>query len=689
MPWPTPQDYNEAIQNPRANFQEAELREGRPELTALGLPRPITGNFASVYRLQNRSGNVAVRCFFREFPDMRARYAAISSHLGAVGLEYTVGFAYLDEGIRVRASRYPVLKMDWVHGRLLDEFLRENLHNPTKIVKLARNWRSMAGTLYEASVAHGDLQHGNVMIVNGSIKLVDYDGMYVPGLRGKHSLEVGHPNYQHPARDGELFGPATDNFSHWVIYASLTAIGVDPNLWHELGAGDERLLFSRSDFENPSSSPAFRRLTVHTHPEIRGSALFLRSLLDLQPDSIPPLQTQMQPTPAHGRYSRRRMPRATGGIAVSTASTLPEWVTPHVASSPLKALAPPGRLPRVVLGGSLLATLSQAIPAIAVLSAPEQGVMAGSLLLVNLSMLGGSFLSNAAAREKLSLIRRRHQHSIAAGRIEHKMTRLERRSDRLDRSADAVATTLQCRAASANTAAGHRREKIEKLVRSALAELSDAEMALKQDRLAEIDSRLERARQTHVTKLLQGTRLRSANIPGLAWTAKARLWVAGVRSAADVGNNHAQVLTALGARDAAKIISWRAAESRSANRSTPIKLDSGTMKRIEERYDRLQSVEALRKQVVLDATPVLSALKGLNEAKEAELFDQLVNVSRQQAFDESLLGKSRSTLTLRYADLTRHLDAIEAELEGYNEITFRRYVIAALLPWNHRRAVRA
>jgi thiamine kinase-like enzyme len=37
--------------------------------------------------------------------------------------------------------------------------------------------------LNRAGVAHGDLQHGNILVANGKPKLIDYDGMYVPALR--------------------------------------------------------------------------------------------------------------------------------------------------------------------------------------------------------------------------------------------------------------------------------------------------------------------------------------------------------------------------------------------------------------------------------------------------------------------------------------------------------------------------
>ena len=102
MAWPTPQEYNEAIQNPRTAFVDAELRAGQPVLTPLGLPRPITGNFASVYQMVCANQRVwAVRCFLRDFADHQDRSAAISGHLARTQLPYMVDFTFRADGIRI------------------------------------------------------------------------------------------------------------------------------------------------------------------------------------------------------------------------------------------------------------------------------------------------------------------------------------------------------------------------------------------------------------------------------------------------------------------------------------------------------------------------------------------------------------------------------------------------------------
>src|SRR5262249_24224520 len=151
-----------------------------------------------------------------------------------------------------------ILKMEWVEGERLDRYIEKNLSNPSALLSLAKLWVQMVKALRQASVAHGDLQHGNVLVVQGGLRLIDYDGMFVPRLSGRGSHEIGHRNYQLPRRTEADFGLYLDNFSAWVVYMSLIALGVDPELRKHFRGGDECLLFSRQDFEQPHKSDILR-----------------------------------------------------------------------------------------------------------------------------------------------------------------------------------------------------------------------------------------------------------------------------------------------------------------------------------------------------------------------------------------------------------------------------------------------
>jgi predicted flap endonuclease-1-like 5' DNA nuclease len=320
MSWPTPQDYNEAIQNPRTCFGDEELRAGTPELTPLGLPKPISGAFASVYQMNCAKGRWAVRCFLREVSDHQARYQAISEHLQKVKLPSTVGFEFLSQGIRIRGTWYPILKMEWIDGEPLNSYIERNLANPAALSSLTGQWRDTLAALRRAEIAHGDLQHGNVLVSQGRIRLIDYDGMYVPALAGLVSHEEGHRNYQHPARDGKEFGPHLDAFSGWVVLLSLVALGVDPRMWQRLNAGDECLLFRRDDFENPADSKAFQAILAARTPELRFMARQVRSFLALPPAQVPALDSVALTLPD----SRQRP------------APLPDWLTHNRQAGPLE-----------------------------------------------------------------------------------------------------------------------------------------------------------------------------------------------------------------------------------------------------------------------------------------------------------------------------------------------------------------
>jgi WD40 repeat protein len=275
MGWPLSQDYNEAIQDPAASFGDADLKQGQAATNALGIPMPRSGNFADVYEVTTPRGKWAVKCFTRQIPGLRERYREVSAYLKQTPLPFMVEFTYLEQGIRVRGDWYPVLKMNWVEGFNLNQFVKDNLERPQLLDILCQIWVKLAAKLREEQIAHCDLQHGNVLLVPGSkagalaVKLVDYDGMCVPALTMLKTIEAGHPNFQHPqrARDG-IYSLEVDRFSHLVIYTAIRALMTGgKSLWAKYDNGDN-LLFKASDFEKPTQSPLFAELTKFTEPGV-------------------------------------------------------------------------------------------------------------------------------------------------------------------------------------------------------------------------------------------------------------------------------------------------------------------------------------------------------------------------------------------------------------------------------------
>ncbi|MBX9668457.1 MAG: serine/threonine-protein kinase [Candidatus Obscuribacterales bacterium] len=285
--WPTPQDYNEAIQSPRACFSDPDLMNGEVTTNAIGLPRSMTGAFASVYKIVTGDKAWAVRCFLTNRLDQRERYKHISDFVLFDDLACTIDFYYLDEGIKIKGNWYPCLKMPWVEGETLDQYITKRYQTPGALKQLLADFHDMIDQLERANIGHGDLQHGNIIVTSDGLRLVDYDALFVPALAGRKSLELGHPNYQHPDRNEHHYDQDVDNFSCWLIHASMLAIAIDPLLYERHGGGDECLLFRQHDLASPEQSKLFDELKHHSSEHLREAVVLLERMLWAQPLSVP------------------------------------------------------------------------------------------------------------------------------------------------------------------------------------------------------------------------------------------------------------------------------------------------------------------------------------------------------------------------------------------------------------------
>src|SRR5688500_15468697 len=261
--WPSARNYAEAVQCPAVCFAEPALKAMLPAVDRLGMPLVTSGQFAYVFKLNPESAGeapLAVRCFRGFLGDRGERYRALDAHLNANHIPALPRFKYLPQGILVAGRRYPALVMEWVEGPTLDVYLDEAVGRREALLHLAGEWVRLVAALGAAGVAHGDLQHGNIIVERGRLRLVDLDGMFVPALEGFRASEVGHQHYQHPARDVSDFSRDTDNFSALVVYLSLVALAERPELWRE--HHDENLLFTRADFADPDTSALFQKIAA-------------------------------------------------------------------------------------------------------------------------------------------------------------------------------------------------------------------------------------------------------------------------------------------------------------------------------------------------------------------------------------------------------------------------------------------
>lgn len=359
---PTGGQYQAALQNPSRCFIDPVLGDAAPERTALGLPKPISGNFASVFPMTAASGErYAVKCFTREAPHQLQRYETISARLRALRPRWAVDFEFQPEGIRVEGVAYPILRMEWIDAVSLTRWVDGAVGRPGEAARLADRFDAVVAELAAAGIAHGDLQHGNVLVrPDGELRIIDYDGMYLPDLAGLPSDEVGHPNFQPPGRTPDDYGPHLDRFSARLISLSLRALDADPDLWDRCNPDhEEYLLLDQSDFAAPQTSERLALLLGHGDPHVRAPAEFVRDCLPLPLASMPELPAP----PKRKRRSRRLRGTAKsvrrdavpgvppseaespGGRQAGAPSPLPSWLAGHMTGSPAQAAPRPPSTP--------------------------------------------------------------------------------------------------------------------------------------------------------------------------------------------------------------------------------------------------------------------------------------------------------------------------------------------------------
>lgn len=290
MPWPSINDFSDAIQNPAACFRDGELLQSNPQTNSRGMPQVYSGEFAAVYPVISSGRRFAVRCFTKEVKDQHKRYTDLDRYLRSTLPPAFVDFEFHQQGIRVQGNWYPIVKMEWVNGLPLDQYIRQNLNSPAQIQRSAARWRGAASDLQSRAIAHNDLQHGNVMVENnGAIRLVDYDSIYLPQYQGEKSPEEGHPNFQHPKRTMNDYNELTDNFSAIVIYLSILALAEDPGLWQSFNDSNN-LIFTKRDYDNPAGSECFRKLKNSREEAVRNLAGYLEECCQSPLEKIPYLE---------------------------------------------------------------------------------------------------------------------------------------------------------------------------------------------------------------------------------------------------------------------------------------------------------------------------------------------------------------------------------------------------------------
>ena len=264
MQYPLISEYVRAIQDASNNLDK--LANLTPVLDDHGEPYRSSGAFAVVFKMKDEQTGkcYALKCFTEEQEGRAEAYRQIADELEFVDSSYITSVKYLEKEIFVDSSceedEFPVLLMDWIDGETMESYIAENYQDNYAMAMLCYRFCKMAAWLRSQPFAHGDIKPDNIMVrPDGSLTLIDYDGMFVPAMKGQKSPTIGTKDFSHPLRTVDDFDETIDDFALASIALSLKAIALKPSLLDEYGAAD-RLLFSAEDYRDLSKSKVMATL---------------------------------------------------------------------------------------------------------------------------------------------------------------------------------------------------------------------------------------------------------------------------------------------------------------------------------------------------------------------------------------------------------------------------------------------
>ncbi|WP_337667636.1 leucine-rich repeat protein [Prevotella sp.] len=264
MQYPLISEYLTAIRNAHDNLDK--LSNLVPVKDNYGEPYRSSGAFAVVFKMKDEQTGkyYALKCFTEEQEGRAEAYRQIAEELEFVDSPYITSVKYLEKELFVDSNceddEFPVLLMDWIEGVTMETYIAAHHTDIHAMSMLCYRFCKMAAWLRSQPFAHGDIKPDNIMVrPDGTLTLVDYDGMFVPAMKGMKSPTIGTKDFSHPLRSIVDFDETIDDFALVSIALSLKAISLNPSLLDEYGASD-RLLFSAADYLDLSKSKTLTAL---------------------------------------------------------------------------------------------------------------------------------------------------------------------------------------------------------------------------------------------------------------------------------------------------------------------------------------------------------------------------------------------------------------------------------------------
>jgi hypothetical protein len=717
--YPTGGQYRDALYNTDLCFKDSGLKGSTVNTDSLGMPKLISGNFASVFTVRGSNYQCwAVKCFTRFVDYQEMRYQCISEALRPVMKPWRVEFDYLSEGVMCEGLWYPALKMEWLEAVELIPFVEKHLRDPAKLSDLAIKFSRMVGDLAALGIAHGDLQHGNLLVTSsGELKLIDYDGMYVPSLAKMGACEFGHPNYQSPARTSSTWGPYLDNFSSWVIYVSLVALTIEPSLWTLLrNQGDEALLFKKDDFGDRRASRVFQVLNRSHVPELKALGAGIKALWTPDVRAIPPLDPSLLPTPRMSSIVTISPPPA----PVSSANTpVPDWVTQvqvarqagaqplqagttwiagHLPALPLVEFQPSRATIRVIAGLALIAIAACGVLAGIGLLPPVMIGLAtsvGMLMFIAVSLTLFRHTSESQEKRiKLGLLKDRKADASDKAREVSRIDHLRRDIDGREQK---EVTRVTKQAEKAKSSEQKEFTDASKRLQTQIGRLEKQRQRLAANETSETGEALRSLQNYYRARYLNGHLISSAQIPGIGPAVVRSLATYSIRSAADFtgiqyvtgprGGRQIHIRTArglihpsgVGDRRARDLESWRMSAERQATQSQPTALPPAQAQAIKVKYTQQSQAladqeQAAHAQTAHEQSEISARWASTHAGLSSELtaMHQKFAQERGQTDAQSIAAQKEADAAAWYRQLA------EREVAPYQKVSYRRYLAGVI-----------
>lgn len=717
--YPTGAQYRETLQHPNACFKDPILAGGKMKTDHFGLPKPISGNYASVFTVEGVDGKTwAVKCFTRYAANQQMRYQYISETLSKLYQPWLVPFDYVPEGILCLGVWYPVLRMEWVEATGLINFIEAHLSEPKVLSDLASKFLQMNHDMASAGIAHGDLQHGNLLVTSaGELKLIDYDGMYVPGLVNLGASEIGHANYQSPIRSMKHWGSYLDRFSAWIIYGSLIALAVDPSLWTRFHHdGVEALILGKGDYLAPEGSLALAALAQNSDSRLWTLSQIWTQSLASNLDAIPILDSTVLPKRNVGRQFAVTTQSTTlsedgdkdlsvliddwlKSIESAAPGTLdtaidPTWILANLPPVPRVAFKPQCGGPRLMYAsGLILIIVLIVLVDLSAIRVADAGIGGVALIIVVLGLSQWWYNRLDVVRKKRQCLHHLNQQAGLVKRSEYLAATVEKERQLVDVRERRAVAGFEKRVKETRDSESKLLQEAEARSAREIAKVEAKLNSLMVTESLDISSRLQILQNSYIADQLRASTIQSTTIQGIGDSLKMELVRCGIRTAADFtgifrgSNSQVYIIMRNGAHihpkgigetKARSLENWRQATEKYFRQRQPMSLPTAELQMVQAKY--LHQRQSLNSQE--------SALRSLIVAQRQQFHDQsalrIKSLNGELADLRKRCSAERIDFDIRAKAIRREVSAAvwsqaKAELDyrRFREVTFMRYLVCA------------